>query len=128
MYRFPQQHHPTSFPKINLPVELMIQTWNHNLMWWYFFFLQNQWDIFPHVPSPRFHNHHHLFLTQSLNCIYHFIASWCIFTFLLYFVFICFQFFCLFICKLEFSIFCFAFHYQCLLHGVLLLHYYVGCH
>jgi len=38
MSRFPQQHHPTSFPKINLPIELMIQTWNHNLIWWYLFF------------------------------------------------------------------------------------------
>jgi hypothetical protein len=90
MYRFPQQHHPTSFPKINLPVELMIQTWNHNLMWWYFFFLQNQWDIFPHVPSPRFHNHHDLFfntITQlhlSFHCLlvyFHFSFVFCVYLF-----------------------------------------------
>jgi len=65
--------------------------------------------------------------TQSLNCIYQFFASWCILTLLLYFVLICFQYFCSFIHRFKFSIFCFAFHCQCLLHGVLLLHCYVGC-
>jgi hypothetical protein len=33
--------------------------------------------------------------TQSINCIYHFFASWCILTLLLYFVFICFSIFLL---------------------------------
>jgi hypothetical protein len=40
-----------------------------------------------------------------------------------------FQSFCsLFVHKLEFSIFCFAFHYQHLLHGVMLLYCVVCCH
>ncbi len=56
--------------------------------------------------------------TQSLNCISHFFASWCILTFLLYFIFTCFQSFWSFIPKLEFKFICFAFHCQCLLHGV----------
>jgi hypothetical protein len=85
-----------------------------------FFFLQNQWHIIPHVPSPRFHNRH---------CISHFFVVECILTLFLYFMLICFQTFCsLFVRKLEFLIFGFAFQYQHLLHGVLLLHCVVCYH
>jgi len=65
----------------------------------------------------------------SFSCIFHFFAFWCILTLLLYFMLICFQSFCsLFICKLKSLIFCFAFHYQHLFHGVLLLHCVMCCH
>ncbi len=74
MSRFLQQHHPTSFPKINLPIELMIQTWDHNIMWWYFFFPSKSMRHCPSCsitkisqpPSPFLEHNHSIASINSL--------------------------------------------------------------
>jgi hypothetical protein len=97
-------------------------------MWWYLFFPSKSMKHCPSCsitkisqpPSPFLEHNHSIASIISLPLG--------VFSLFFYFVLIYFQYFCSFIRKLEFSIFRFAFHCQCFLHGVLLLHCYVGCH
>jgi hypothetical protein len=127
MSRFLQQHHPTSFPKINLSIELMIQTWNHNIMWWYLFFPSKSMR---HCPSCSIHQDFTTTITFSWTITQLHLSILCLLVYSHSSFIFCAYLFSIFLLvhsQLKFSIFCFAFHCQCLLH-VLLLHCYVGYH